>query len=369
MTFDEAKDRLDQRILDMENGNPFLTYAAIVVDSEDSSNYLLEYGLTTFEGPYITRDKVLDVNQKGTFRIDNKVIISEDGSPINREIYNKTNTPFGNLLAADIKLKEKIRPLKAGTSIADSSSKKKSGTIGALFTVEGDEDHTYLLSNMHVLSYYKEPKNRIQTSQEHDIIVQPSRSDAADLKMYDEGDRIGKTVWKVFDGVIDAAVARIDPDIPVIKGFFNGNHKCQHYFESSLKVGDPVYKYGRTTGYTESKIISLHAAIKVKNLYQDVNNLGEFIVFKDQIMTTNMAENGDSGSLLVSTNNQYPIGLTFSDINFTNTIGNNFMSFLKDNNKLGRTFHNKLDNIFTHLMTQRTGQTNNEQLIFKSFIT
>ena len=101
--------------------------------------------------------------------------------------------------------------------------------------------------------------------------------------------------------------------------------------------------------------MSIEAAVKVKNFYSSINGGGEFIVFRDQIMTKNMAEDGDSGSLLVGTDHEYPIGLTFADINFVS--GGD-----------GRTFHNKLSNVFKALGGEMEPNSNNKQLTFKSFI-
>ncbi len=71
-----------------------------------------------------------------------------------------------------------------------------------------------------------------------------------------------------------------------------------------------------TSGYTQGKILSTNAAIRVKNPFNKINKLGDYIVFEDQIMTDNIADPGDSGSVLMS--DYQVIGLTFADINFIN---------------------------------------------------
>ena len=350
----EAKEELEMKIVEMEKIGSKISYAAIVIDDDDPTNCLLEYGVSDY-GPFIKEDNV-DPRQKETYLSDNKVRVMD--KDLARQIYNKITTNCCNLLSTNNVMKERVRPIKGAISIADVRSEKKSGTIGCLFRVKEHKDVVFLLSNMHVLSYFEEFGNRKreQVSANHDYVVQPSRSDAADLGYDDDlGElKIGKTVWKLFDGIIDAAVAKLDKKIDSSEGLFNGAYNHRGSYESTIKIGDNTHKYGRTTGFTESKILSTEAAVKVKNFYPSSNHGNEFIVFRDQIMTNDMAEDGDSGSLLVGTDHKYPIGLTFADINF-------------ESGK-GRTFHNKLSNVFMALENKTKLNSNNEQLTFKSFI-
>lgn len=375
MTYDEAKKRLTQEIKEMEKEDSPIAYAAVVLDPEDEENYLLEFGLDDKTGGYFDIDKILDSNQKGTYQNDFTIVISNDGTNKNRETYNRTSKSYGNLLSGtrnireEKKNKEKIRPLKAGISISDEPSKWKSGTIGAIFSVQEDDTHQYLLSNMHVLSFFNESYNEQLMSGDHNYIVQPSRADAYSLKYNHEDNIIGKTVWKKFDGVIDAAVAKINQNVPITPGFFNGGLKAKNNFTTKLRIDQAVHKYGRTTGFTESEIISLDAAIRVKNPYSEINGGRKYIVFKDQIMTNDMAAKGDSGSLLVNSGSQHPIGLTFGDIDFTNPFPNTMYQLLDNSMPKGRTFHNKLSNVFNSLSQESEGDPNNAQLTFKSFLT
>jgi len=74
----------------------------------------------------------------------------------------------------------------------------------------------------------------------------------------------------------------------------------------SAELNMPVWKSGRTTGTTEGTITSINAFIQVG--YGD----GRTASFEDQILTTNMSSPGDSGSLLVSKNNNKAVGLLFA---------------------------------------------------------
>ncbi|MBN1349783.1 hypothetical protein JXJ21_10270 [candidate division KSB1 bacterium] len=67
-----------------------------------------------------------------------------------------------------------------------------------------------------------------------------------------------------------------------------------------------VMKSGRTTGYTEGTITTLHSTVQVG--YGD----GKTATFEDQILTSNMSSPGDSGSLLVARDSKAAVGLLFA---------------------------------------------------------
>ena len=70
------------------------------------------------------------------------------------------------------------------------------------------------------------------------------------------------------------------------------------------KLGMLIQKSGRTTGYTAGKIKDISATIKI-NYDQKV------ALFKNQILTTNMSQGGDSGSLVLDMKKR-AIGLLFA---------------------------------------------------------
>ncbi len=69
-------------------------------------------------------------------------------------------------------------------------------------------------------------------------------------------------------------------------------------------VGMKVRKSGRTTGYTEGVINTLDATI-------EVGYGSNVAVFEQQILTNDMSDPGDSGSLIVSEDNR-AVGLLFA---------------------------------------------------------
>ena len=74
-------------------------------------------------------------------------------------------------------------------------------------------------------------------------------------------------------------------------------------------LGMEVRKTGRTTEYTEGKITLIGATIQVS--YGD----GKIATFEDQLVSGNMSQGGDSGSLLVSKSSNKAVGLLFAGSN------------------------------------------------------
>ena len=65
-------------------------------------------------------------------------------------------------------------------------------------------------------------------------------------------------------------------------------------------------KTGRTTNFTTGRITAINATV-------DVNYGGGKVArFKDQIVTTNMSAGGDSGSLVVTVQENTAVGLLFA---------------------------------------------------------
>ena len=70
------------------------------------------------------------------------------------------------------------------------------------------------------------------------------------------------------------------------------------------KLGMLIQKSGRTTGYTAGKVKDISATIKVT--YDKKTAL-----FKNQILTTNISQGGDSGSLVLDMKKR-AVGLLFA---------------------------------------------------------
>jgi len=74
----------------------------------------------------------------------------------------------------------------------------------------------------------------------------------------------------------------------------------------NVTLNTPVKKMGRTTGYTEDKIIHTHATIDV--------TYGENLIatFEDQLLAGPMSAGGDSGSLILHRDLNKAVGLLFA---------------------------------------------------------
>jgi len=76
-----------------------------------------------------------------------------------------------------------------------------------------------------------------------------------------------------------------------------------------------IRKYGRTTDYTEDKILILHSTVNVSY------GAGKVARFEDQVVAGAMSNGGDSGSLIVDRSSQNAVGLLFAGSD-THTIFN-----------------------------------------------
>jgi hypothetical protein len=75
---------------------------------------------------------------------------------------------------------------------------------------------------------------------------------------------------------------------------------------SSCELGMSVCKSGRTTGFTSGTIIVVDATVNIT--YSEERQA----LFEEQIVTSAMSKGGDSGSLLVSTDESKLVGLLFA---------------------------------------------------------
>ena len=193
----------------------------------------------------------------------------------------------------------RTRPLRSGLSIGFASTEDfVVGTIGAIVMRGADR---FVLGNNHVLAF----ENSLPPGT---AILQPSRLDNGQ----NGTDRVGALAEFVrlepFGNQMDAAIARIAPQIAVTAGFAHGPR---------LASGLPlpavtemrITKLGRTTGRTDGRIddISVDVAVDFET--------GQF-VFEDQLMlrasSAPFSDDGDSGALVVATAQKRPVGLLFA---------------------------------------------------------
>lgn len=201
---------------------------------------------------------------------------------------------------------QKVRPLKPGYSCGHLWV--TAGTIGGFF--KDREGHTVMLSNNHVLA----ATNRGIRGH---VALQPGVYDRQDwannivgnLKYYrplvgPNGRSFNAVEWKEIYGynLEDSAISvianpdSIDLSYPVI-----GNPTG---FRNDVNINEAVQKVGRTTEYTTGNVMATNAIVNVQ--YGSATYL-----FKDQIVTTGMAQGGDSGSALFDMNKNI-VGLLFA---------------------------------------------------------
>jgi hypothetical protein len=204
---------------------------------------------------------------------------------------------------------QKTRPLKPGYSCGHLWV--TAGTIGGFF--KDREGQIVMLSNNHVLAC----TNRGIRGH---VSLQPGIYDdlnwqnniVGNLKYHrplvgPNGSSFDAVKWSTITGynVEDSATALVsNPDMidlsyPTI-GYPVG-------FRDNVNINEQVQKVGRTTQYTTGNIIATNAIVAVQ--YGNQNFL-----FKDQIITSGMAQGGDSGSALFDMDRNI-IGLLFAGSN------------------------------------------------------
>lgn len=228
-------------------------------------------------------------------------------------------------LEVDIReLARRQRPAQGGWSVGHPNI-----TAGTIATCVYDLDaggiprRYYILSNNHVLANSNDAAIG-------DHILQPGPFDGG----VDPSDRIAylsRFVPITFEPSIPRERHSNLVDAAIAEGQFHDLSREIYWIghvrgwrpKKDIKVGDVVYKTGRTTSFTQGQIIAINATV-------DVNyGGGRLARFRDQIITTNMSAGGDSGSLIVTlderTNVPVAVGLLFagsSSVTIANYIQN-----------------------------------------------
>ena len=187
----------------------------------------------------------------------------------------------------------RYRPAPGGASLGH--YKITAGTLGCLVK-DKKSGKVFILSNNHVLANSNNAKKG-------DPILQPGPYDGGkkpkDIIGYLENwIEIG---FSKEANLIVSALARpkntsdVKPEIMMI-GLPKGVTRA--------KLGMPIQKSGRTTGYTTGKVKDISASVKV-------NYDNKVALFRNQILTTNMSQGGDSGSLVLDMKKR-AVGLLFA---------------------------------------------------------
>ncbi len=208
---------------------------------------------------------------------------------------------------------DRVRPAKPGYSIGH--FRVTAGTFGCLVRSIRFPHRIYMLSNNHVLANSNAAKIG-------DPILQPGTHDGGSLP----GDiiaRLSRFKRIRFNdpenfNLVDAAIARPRGRRNVVASIA-GIGIPKGTIEATL--GMEVIKSGRTTEVTVGKVTGIDATFAV-----DFGSPG-FAYFRNQIVTTNMSQGGDSGSLLLSEKTSEATGLLFAGSNRV-TIHNNISNVL-----------------------------------------
>ena len=187
----------------------------------------------------------------------------------------------------------RYRPAPGGVSLGH--YRITAGTLGCLVK-DKNSGKFFILSNNHVLANSNNAKKG-------DPILQPGP--------YDGGKKPKDTIGYLENWVeiefgkeansVDAALAEpkninlVKSEIMLI-GLPRGVAKA--------KLGMPIQKSGRTTGYTTGKIKDISATVKV-------NYDNQVALFRNQIIATSMSQGGDSGSLVLDMKKR-AVGLLFA---------------------------------------------------------
>lgn len=208
--------------------------------------------------------------------------------------------PVGEIKAFAVDRTDKYRPANPGVSIGHFNI--TAGTFGAVVYKNGQR---YILSNNHVLA----DCNKASLG---DPIYQPGPADGGTSV-----DRIG-TLYD-YEPIIMGAGGldtpnEIDAALCLPDNYYDLNDEIidigsvrshRELFSTDLDID--VMKSGRTTEYTESYISQFYAGILTV-----AYNGTQIAYFENQIITPDMADGGDSGSLLVDKNTGEAIGLLFA---------------------------------------------------------
>ena len=201
-----------------------------------------------------------------------------------------------------------------GLSGANTNLFGQSGTIGYFCTRRSllpRRKEVHMLSNSHVFADLR--KASVDAG---DLIMHPSPGEPATGRPV--GTLVNFSALKFDGGVsdpnyVDAALAKLwepqqhrplIPFVGAVKGYVN---------KGEVEVGEHARKFGRTTGYTEGRVFSIHFDIWIR-----YDRTGQSAFFHDQILVEPSAPDfhvfvapGDSGSLLVD-EHQNALGLIFA---------------------------------------------------------
>ncbi len=266
---------------------------------------------------------ILVTNKLGASRLAGKDVIPEEIDGIATDV-----KAVGQIVIHKSR-KDRWRPAPSGVSIGHEYI--TAGTFGAVVR-DNATNKKLILSNNHVLANSNEARKK-------DAIVQPGPIDGgrvpqdliAELERFvpiifeksESNCSIAKAaagsanfIARLLGSKSRLTASRMDTTVNEVDAAVAipwGDGIEDEILDIGLVAGvrDPelelaVKKSGRTTGLTKGKITMLNTMVQVG--YGD----GKFAIFDNQIITTDMSEAGDSGSLLVEADTNKAVGLLFA---------------------------------------------------------
>jgi hypothetical protein len=213
--------------------------------------------------------------------------------------------------------KDPHKTIIGGISGANTNLSNEYGTIGyfcsptILRPIRKFRKEVFLLSNAHVFANLSKPEKTGK-----DLIQQPS---PGENKRHGFIASLENFVPIKFDNdtedpnFTDAAIAKLFPnvayklEIPVIGKIID------HIPKERVELRQRCRKFGRTTGYTEGKIFSIHLSIWIKYGSKESFFKDQFLIVPEDAHD-NFLQGGDSGSLVADHENR-AVGLIFAGAN------------------------------------------------------
>jgi len=206
------------------------------------------------------------------------------------------------------------RPIQLGTSGGNINDRSKSfccgGTLGSLLKIG---NASYILSNNHVLA-------RTNQGKPGELIIQPGLIDQTPVCYQDTNDAVAALYQFVPISFDKKTTNKVDAAIALPKaGAVASDGSILEIGSPSSRVVDPtpgmlVKKSGRTTGLTYGQVQAVGVTIDVQ--YQLGCGTGKTVTarFVDQfaVSPSGFSAGGDSGSLIVTADNNNPVGLLFA---------------------------------------------------------
>ncbi len=207
--------------------------------------------------------------------------------------------------------KQYRNPMYSGISVGN-DNECAAGTIACVVT---NGTQNFLLSNNHVFA-------RENAALLGERIDQPGRYDAASVSGLRQCDHTGQVATlSQFVSISFTANNTVDCAIAEISGTPGATTaSAAGYTPTSTTqvatVGEPIKKTGRTTGLTTGSVSALNVTIRVSYTAGTAQFVGQIYISSHTFSAA-----GDSGSLIVDSNNNNPVGLLFAGSS-TSTIAN-----------------------------------------------